>query len=203
VRDAGGAGQAQHLLNIGAGGPGIPTGWSPDGRYLVYAVPDSDHAMVLWVLPMSPEPGGDPKPVSYLRSPFTKCQGCVSPDGRWMAYVSAESQTPEVYVSPFPNPTAKERISIAGGSQPRWRADGQELFYLAADHTLMSAKRSPSGFQAPVPLFATRPAEYYAFSRNDYAPSRDGQRFLINTRYGVPVQPGIHVMVGWQSPRPR
>jgi Tol biopolymer transport system component len=202
VRDAGGTGQERQLLKLAKVGLGAPTDWSRDGRYVVYSLPDSKNACDLWVLPLSPElAGGDLKPVPYLRSPFMKTQGRVSPDGRWMAYVSTESQTPEVYVSPFPNATAKWRISTASGTQPRWRADGKELFYLTLEHTLMAVPvRAASNFQAgaDVPLFRARPAEYYQGSRYDYAPSRDGRKFLVNTRLGVAGSRGIQVMVGWQ-----
>jgi eukaryotic-like serine/threonine-protein kinase len=118
-----------------------------------------------------------------------------------MAYVSTESQTLEVYVSPFPNATAKWRISTAGGVQPCWRADGKELFYLALDRTLMAAPvQGVSNFQAgaAVPLFQAHPAEYFQGSRNDYAPSRDGQKFLVNTRLGAAGSQGIQGMLGWQ-----
>jgi Tol biopolymer transport system component len=57
----------------------------------------------------------------------------VSPDGRWLAYASTESGRLEVWVQAFPNLEGKWQVSTAGGSQPRWRGDGRELFYISQD----------------------------------------------------------------------
>jgi len=61
----------------------------------------------------------------------------VSPDGQWLAYVSDESGTSEIYVQSFPKPGSKVRISPSGGDLPKWRRDGLELYYIAADGKLL------------------------------------------------------------------
>ena len=64
--------------------------------------------------------------------------GRLSPNGRWLAYASDESGELQVYVQPFPVTGEKRQISPNGGSEPRWRRDGNELFYLASSNKLMS-----------------------------------------------------------------
>lgn len=78
------------------------------------------------------------KPVPFLQTEFNEHIGRFSPDGSWLAYTSDESGTNEVYVRTFPASDAKWRISANGGSAPRWRGDGREVFYLAADGRLMA-----------------------------------------------------------------
>ena len=91
----------------------FPTDWSRDGRFIVYEAdsPKGLGARDLWVLPLD----GDQKPVPFLATEFNEVQGRLSPDGRWMAYVSNESGTLEVYVQRFPTPGDKLRISTNGG----------------------------------------------------------------------------------------
>ena len=64
--------------------------------------------------------------------------GQLSPDSHWMAFTSDRSGRREVYVRPFPAGEGEWTISIAGGEQPRWRADGKELFFEAADGKMMA-----------------------------------------------------------------
>jgi eukaryotic-like serine/threonine-protein kinase len=84
---------------------------------------------------------------------------CMSPaTAKWIAYTSDESGAPEVYVQTFPASSGKWRISTGGGCQPRWRRDGRELFYIAADRNLMAVDvKLGSTFEAgvPKPLFGT------------------------------------------------
>src|ERR1700688_1000555 len=90
--------------------------------------------------------GGDGKPMPYLVTPFNESQAQFSPDGRWVVYTSNETGTKEVYVRPFPMSSAgKCPVSNGGGSQPRWRRDGKELFYFAPDSTLMAVDVSAAG----------------------------------------------------------
>ncbi|MFY9560395.1 MAG: protein kinase, partial [Terriglobales bacterium] len=114
-----------------------PTSWSADGRFIAYNTTTQGNSLTeLWVLPLS----GERKPYVFLQGGFNVGQGQFSPDGRWMAYSSDESGKPEVYVTPFPGGGNKWQISQAGGTSPRWRRDGKELFYLTPDSDLMSAE---------------------------------------------------------------
>jgi len=185
-----GAGQRE-LLSRG----GAPTDWSRDGRFIVQHLGLAGVSDGLDIVPVT----GDRKPTRYLTStPALISQGRWSPDGRWMAYSSTESTTPEVYVRPFPTPDRRFAVSTNGGTHPRWRADGKEIFYLAPDGNLMAApvRLSPS-FEAgaPVPLFALLPVGYAG--RTDYAVAKDGQRFLVNRRTGPPISYSITVLTDW------
>jgi len=66
----------------------------------------------------------------------------AAPDGRWVAYQSDESGRNEIYVAAFPGPGGKHQISTGGGSYPRWRADGKEIFYIGPNGTLIEAEIS-------------------------------------------------------------
>lgn len=189
-----------------AGGPyKTPVSWSADGRFVLYTAVTGRGAgapVNLWVLPLF----GDRKPHPILQAPFRVPQAQFSPDGRWVAYVSNESGRYEVYVVPFPvSGGGKWQISTAGGSQPRWRHDGKEIFYLAADNKLMGAVVNAQGSGIEVgavrPLFQTHAAAVspglYLRGAYTYDVSADGQRFLINT----PLAPGqtapITIVVNW------
>ena len=147
-----------------------PTDVSPDGRSILFNGDDA-----VWMLPL--RSGADP--VRLLAG----LQGRLSPDGRWLAYTSHENGRREVYVTTFPTPTARIRVSIEGGEDPRWRGDGGELFYLDADQTLVAA----SVVLAPrfrvvgqQRLFrAIIDARSLRFG-GSYVPDVKGQRFLVN-----------------------
>jgi hypothetical protein len=135
-----------------------PSDWSRDGRFLAYASQHPTSQWDLWLLPMSIAPETDRKPVPYLQSEFNENLGQFSPDGRWLAYVSDASGINEVYVGTLPEFSYARQISANGGSRPRWRADGRELFYVAADGMLMAVNLKPGEMfeaSAPVALFKT------------------------------------------------
>ena len=193
-RRSAGGGPEEELISLGPIGPSAPTDWSTDGRYIVIGGVTAEGRRDFWMLPLK----GERKLQPYSPSPSDNFEGRVSPDGNWMAYMSTESGTLEIYVAPFPNPTAKWRISTAGGKQPRWRADGKELFYLAPDKTLMAVSMpSPDRAGLPTSLFRTRAIEYFFGLRSDYAPSKDGQRFLVQT--GESQAQSISVITAWRS----
>jgi DNA-binding winged helix-turn-helix (wHTH) protein/Tol biopolymer transport system component len=172
--------------------------WSHDGRYLVFASTNPETRTDLWVAPTS----GGGAPVALLTTSSNEFQAQISPDGRWIAYASDESGRWEVYVQSFPVLGAKRAISIGGGSEPQWRRDGRELFYIAGDGTLMAVDvTSGSTLQAtrPRPLFRTPIAlsgETTA-RRNHYVAAPDGQRFLVNASSDR--QESITVLVNWTS----
>ncbi len=196
-RSSSGAGNEEALLPSERSK--IPTDWSLDGRFILYRTYDATTNLELWVLPV----GGDRKPIPFIKTTFGVSHGQFSPDGRWVAYSSNESGTWEIYVAPFPGPGGTWKVSRAGGSEPRWRRDGKELFYLAPDRKLMAVdvKEGPT-FEADVarPLFQTRPREHISsVDLFSYDVSADGQRFLVNTDVGETSTTPLTVVLDWTS----
>jgi serine/threonine protein kinase/Tol biopolymer transport system component len=181
-----------------------PTQWSHDGRFIVYSETDPKTGRDIWVLPM--DGVTKRKPVPFLRSEFSEYQGQLSPDSHWMAYTSDESGQPEVYVRPFPDGEGQTKISIAGGEQPRWRGDGKELFFVAADGKMMAvAVKATAGprpsFEPGVPevLFQTKLARP-TNPLFEYDVTADGKRFLLDTvAGGLMSAPPLTVEVNWDA----
>ena len=173
----------------------VPDDWSSDGQYIVYQTFNPETKWDLWVLPMS----GDQQPSPFLRTEFNEQQAQFSADGKWIAYTSDESGTLEVYVQTFPASGGRWRVSTGGGSQPSWRRDGREMFYITADRKLMAVDVSlgPT-FKAGIPktLFATRNLNLTEV-RTQYAATADGQRFLINSNAEETNTTPISVVVNW------
>lgn len=200
----------------GAGGEEIvlqPSGdrdlddWSRDGRFLLYSQVDAKSKSDLWVVPLA----GDRKPTVYLNSEFNETQAQFSPDGHWITYVSDESGHPEIYVRPFPLAAgggSKWTVSNDGGVTPRWRRDGKELFYLAAnDRTVMAADVSytPS-FKTgvPAPLFNPTMVNIATTSGSNgfnWDVTADGKRFLVITAAALQdtSQSPITVVLNWTA----
>jgi Tol biopolymer transport system component len=197
IAAATGAGQEELLIKMGTPN-GWATDWSQDGRFVLYQMPSAKGARDLWIAPQF----GDRKPFPYLQSPFNEQNGVFSPDGRWIAYVSDESGRDEVYVQAFPLSSEKRQISTSGGSEPIWRKDGTEVFYVAADRNLMAVPVKASGatFEpgSPKPLFQA-PGQPSTYNRRTYAVGGNGQRFLLTRPVGdVPAIP-VTVVVNWQA----
>jgi dipeptidyl aminopeptidase/acylaminoacyl peptidase len=168
--------------------------WSSDGRYLLYSVSPSS-GTELWLLPLA-----DRKPVRLLSTSGTGAHASFSPDGRFLAYVSDESSRLEVYVQTFPLSDRKWTVSVSGGSEPRWRADGREIYYLSEDRKLMAAAVGPGpSFDEPKPLFQTRAVTGSTGFRMHYVPSHDGRRFLVNTQSGDAAPTPITVELNWTA----
>jgi eukaryotic-like serine/threonine-protein kinase len=177
--------------------------WSRDGKFLLFQQRTKDRKQDLWVLPMM----GDRKPAPYIVTPFIKGQAKFSPDGQWVAYVSNESGTREVYVQPFPMPSGgKWAVSNGGGGQPRWSRDGKELFYFTPDENLMAVDVKTSGgaialgvpkalFHAPVGGGTGGGAD--TSWRWDI--SADGKRFLVNTSLDDATAAPINVVLNWEN----
>src|SRR5262249_17948151 len=121
------------------------------------------------------------------------------PNGRWVAYVSDEAGTLDVYIDTFPERGRKVRVSRDGGMHPRWRGDGREIYYLSTGKSLMAVDvRIGAGVEVGEPhaLFQTR---ITGVSRNHYNVTRDGQRFLINSPSSDVAMSPITVVVNWTS----
>ncbi|MEW5975489.1 MAG: protein kinase [Acidobacteriota bacterium] len=169
-----------------------PQDWSLDGRFILYTNLDSKVGQQdLWFIPLF----GDRQPAPFLTTPFEEKQGQFSPDGRWVAYCSDESGKDEVYVQSFPVAGNKVLISTSGGTEPRWRRDGKELFYLAADGRLMAVEILKAGPTLTAGIPKALPVKTRRRARASYAVTGDGQRFLIYTATDEP--PIIDVVLNW------
>ena len=165
----------------------IAMDYSRDGRYVLYRTgPQTREAQWdIWAVPTT----GDRTPLPVVQSPFDDRTAQFSPDTRWIAYESNESGQFEIYVRPFPGPGASMRVSASGGSQPRWRRDGGEIFYLTPDSRLMAVPvRLPQSGTAiavdsPVPLFFMPVTSTVQGGLTfEYDVSADGRTFLVNAR---------------------
>ena len=166
--------------------------WSADGRYILYESIGVNSKSDIWVLPMF----GERKPYPFLKTEFNERSASFSPNGRWVAYTSNETGIFEVYVREFQGSGGKWQVSTVGGTFPRWRWDGKEIFYTSGGK-LMSVDVNASGsrFEPGVPrLLFDKNIE------NDYYDlTRDGQRFLVRVPVEEISSPPITVVLNWTA----
>jgi serine/threonine protein kinase len=168
--------------------------WSPDGRFILYGVWSGTQGTNydVWVLPISP-PG---EPFPYLRTAADETDACFSPDGKHVAYTSTESGREEVYVQSFPAGSGKWQISTQGGSSPKWRKDGQELFFLDPKGRIFAARvQTPGVFTAGAPRLVAEPPSILS----DYDPFPDGGRFLIVSPVVDQAHLPLHLIAHWPA----
>jgi serine/threonine protein kinase len=157
----------------------IPNSWSPDDRQILCT---SQAATAHSHLVLVPASGG--KMVFFLSSNASETNGQISPDGKWVAYASNESGDWEIYVTTFPGAAGKWQVSRGGGTEPRWRGDSKEIYYIGAKGLLTAVPVSSDGMFStgtPTPLFQVRgrpPISSTDVSTYDVA--KDGKRFLVN-----------------------
>ena len=192
------------------------TDWSRDGRYLVYTSTSPKTGIDIWVLPMQGDGTSTGKPITFLQTGNAEGIARLSPDSRWMAYVSNETGRNEVYVQPFPASGGKWQISTNGGTQPRWRGDGEELYYVGPGSrpqhlTMMAVSITATGNTlragVPTPVFSTMFSGLLTIGRNinesvitqSYAVSGDGKRFFCALVVPDAAPPAINVIVNWPA----
>ena len=143
-------------------------------------------------------PGSKPAPL--VQTQFNEVFGKVSPDGRWLAYVSNESGREEVYVRQFTG-GGRWRVSQAGGTQPRWRRDGHELFFVSKTNRIMAAAVAPgAAFDAAAPIELPIETESdLTGGRYVYDAANDGKRFLVIRRTTRNQPQAISVVLNWPS----
>jgi Tol biopolymer transport system component len=176
-----------------------PTDWSPDGAFVVYHAFDPRTHYDLWAAPVSQS--HQPRPL--VQTDFDDVQGQISPSGRWLAYTSNQSSRFEVYVQPLPPDGRKWQVSVAGGSDPKWRADEKEMFFLASDGQMTSvALTGSTSFDpgVPRPLFRFRDIAVISPYLSAYNVQRDGQRFLAPASTEELQTHPLNVLVHWSVP---
>ena len=180
-RAANGSGQDELLVKTPNNK--IVSQWSRDG-FVVYSEISRSNSWDISVVPVGEDGKASGEPTAFLHTEFSETQGQISPDGRWMAYVSTESGQRQVYVRPFPAGDDKWKISTAGGVQPRWRRDGQELFFVTPEGKFMAVPvkagaGSKLSFGSLTPLFETHLDTAGLAMKYDVA--ADGTKFFVET----------------------
>jgi Tol biopolymer transport system component len=193
LRRADGSGSATAVLTTET--PHTVTDWSSDGQYVLYEVQTERTGIDLRYLKRVGQNAWGA--LDFLATPFNESAAKVSPDGRYVAYVSDESGRLEVYVRPFPSGFGKWLVSADGGTTPVWRRDGRELFYL------------DSGFRLSAVAVSTRPVftvgattPLFPFPRLTYPEfdvSADGSRFILAAVVGETPRPVIRVVQNWAA----
>jgi eukaryotic-like serine/threonine-protein kinase len=162
----------------------VPTGWTPDAKLLLTTSQPVTGGSSLALVDLQ----GAAKP--FLKGTANYTNGQFSPNGKWVLYSSNESGDWEIYATPFPSAAGKVQISRGGGTEPRWRGDGKEAYFLGPQNVLtavainedagvLSAGASQTLFQIPgrAPISST--------DLFTYDVTKDGKRFLVN-RYLKP-----------------
>jgi Tol biopolymer transport system component len=178
--------------------------WSRDGRFLLFHVPLPNGR--LYSLPVDSGRAGTP---TLLTESKVALDGAhFSPDGKWVAYQTNETDAYEVWVAAFPAFNQRRQVSSRGGGQAFWRGDGRELYYLTVDGKMMTvsvtadaAHAGALDFHAPEVLFQS-PIARPNLTIDQYAVTRDGRRFLfIVPRRGAnaSAQSPVTVRVNWTS----
>jgi eukaryotic-like serine/threonine-protein kinase len=168
--------------------------WSRDGQRILYSVLAAKTGDDLWFLRRNA--AGKWEPHAFLQSAATERCPKLSPNGRFVAYLSDESGRDELYVREFQPAGRKWPVSTTGASQVRWSANGRELYYVEAG-TLMAV--SVATEKAFVLGSITRLFSHEAFAHSydaNYDVSRDGTRFLVSDRLRSQGHQ-IHVIQNW------
>ena len=157
----------------------VPNSWGPDDKQILCSFQPAAGGSDLGVVEVATG-----KMTSFVATKASVTNGQVSPDGKWVAYASNETGDWEIYVTTFPNAQGKWQVSRGGGTEPRWRSDGQEIFYIDPKGMLTAVPMSADGgfsSGAPSPLFRIHgrtPISSSDLFTYDVAP--DGKRFLVN-----------------------
>jgi hypothetical protein len=196
---ADGSGEAERLAEIEH--DFWASSWSPDGKWILGEI-QSD-SFDIWAVPAD----GSGEPMEYLATEFFDRFPVISPDGRWVAYMSDESGRSEIYVRPFPFAAGKWQVSDDGGTWPSWSPDGSELIYRDEDGLMSAAVTTENGsFRAGRP----KPLASGGLSTNqggiavagsifsDYEITPDGTSFIIlQGGEGLSSQNNVTLVTNW------
>ena len=166
--------------------------WSRDGRYLIGDVQENTTREDIFFIDLK----GDRKLTKFLQTPASEQAARLSPNGKWLAYISDESGRFEVYVAAFPGPGGKWAISNSGLdplSQIAWSADGKELYYQSSGKIMAVPITNTESFQ----FGTTQPLAIPASDMSGFAPGPIAGRFLVLRRTGQAEASPVHLVLNW------
>jgi eukaryotic-like serine/threonine-protein kinase len=166
--------------------------WSRDGRHLIGYVQENTTREDIFFVDLK----GDRKLKKFLQTPASETNAYLSPNGKWLAYLSDESGRPEVYVTAFPGPGGKWPVSNAGvdaGSSLSWSADGRELYFMASAKMMAVPIQNTDSFQ----FGKTQPLPMSTSDIFGFTPTPTAGHLLVLRRAGAPEGSPIHVVLNW------
>jgi Tol biopolymer transport system component len=173
--------------------PARVTDWSPDRQWIVFSRRGEGTGDDIWVV----KPHDPASATAIVRTAFNDVQGAVSPDGRWMAWASDDSGRFEVYIDRFPKPQGRVKLTAGGGSDPRWRRDGRELYFRRGPEIHAATLAAVAG---TLDIVSTTRLFAVGADLRDYDARRDGTGFVLN----LPSDPGpprpAALLLHWQVP---
>ncbi len=176
----------------------VPTDWSRDGKYILltavdYANKNSSNDLV--ILPTF----GDRKPITFLATGFTEIFAKISPDEKWISYMSNESGKFQVYVSPF-NGGSKWQVSVNGGGQSWWVDNGKKLYFISPDGKIMGVDVKESGniltFGRP---YTVLDLSKTGFDVSFYDVNQGGTEFLVGVASGKAAPATLTMVSNWRA----
>lgn len=177
----------------------LPLAWSPDDRHVVFSQGGAEGSLYdLWLLPLQ----GERTPVPYLRTPFDEDFATISPDGRWLAYASDETGTPEIYVRSFPDPGEKYRVSTSGGHVVQSSRDGKELLFFSLSRYYFGVGTIWVADVETTPTFRASPPRVLFTPRPDVSglvATADLSRLLATDPAEATAPASITVTLNWQA----
>jgi Tol biopolymer transport system component len=195
-----GGGRGRRILPLGT--RDYPNSWSPDGRLILFERREPGGNWNLYTAPVDTAQTDPSAIAAYLPSRFNVRSGEFSPDGRLVAYASDETGGTEVYLQTFPASSFKIRVSRDGGTWPRWRPDGRELYFVAPDLSLNAVAIQGTGSQVQLgPPEALFTASFGTRNQSGQLPpydvAPDGRRFVIRTSRAPMTEP-LTVLLNWR-----
>jgi Tol biopolymer transport system component len=171
--------------------PASVSSWSPDGRYLFLDLQNNATRGDIYYVDLK----GDRKLTPLLNSPANERGGVLSPNGKWLAYYSDESERSEVYVTAFPGLGRKWQISNGGGDSPSWSGDGKQLYYHNADKLMSVPIQNVDTFEFGA--LAALPLRLNEF--DTLGPAAPGERFLALKSLGGGQSHPQEVIFNWAA----
>ncbi len=168
---------------------GNVSSWSPNGRYLFLMVQNNATRQDVYYIDLD----GDKKLTPFVQSPANETGAVLSPNSKWLAYMSDESGRYEVYVTAFPGPGGKWQISSGGGVSPHWTADGRQIYYAAGDKLMVVPIQNVETFEFGTP--STLPIHANEFA--SLGPPAPGERFPALKALNGGQVPPQEVILNW------
>ena len=200
-------GSGKHTLVAGSDGA-IPADWTRDGKQLLVHGGTAGAGSVVRLLSVKSSDGTAKEMVAsepLLTGNFLVDQFQISPDGAWVVYLSLESGAPQIMIAPFPSFSERRQVSSGGtgATQPLWRADGKELFFVERGGVLKAVDVRAGTRLELGPVRTLFPLRAFAESNvsHMYAVTPDGQRFLVRETPELADADGekLYVMTNWTS----